>query len=90
LDVPEHLGEALDGARRRDPTVRLALAHPELARAEVPHRRTRVNAIEPPLVDLDEIRDELRAPDAPLADMAAHTREQLLVGQIPQLVHVRF
>ena len=90
LDVPEHLGEAPDGASGRDPTVRLALAHPELARAEVPHRRARVNAIEPPLVDLDEIGDELRAPDVALADMAAQAHEQLLVGQIPQLVHARF
>ena len=36
LDISEHLGEALDGASRHDPAVRLALAHPELARAEVP------------------------------------------------------
>ena len=90
LDVPEQLGKAPDGARRRDSTVRLALAHSELARAEIPHRRARVNAVEPPLVDLDEIRDELRAPDVPLADMPAQAHEQLLVGQIPRLVHDRF
>ena len=90
LDGPEHLGEASDGASRRDPAVCLALAHPELARAEVPHRRASMNAIEPPLVDLDEVRDELRAPDVSLADVPAQTREQILVGQIPQLVHDRF
>ncbi len=49
-----------------------------------------MNPIEPPLVDLDEIRDELRAPDVSLADMPAHARKQLLVGQIPRLVHDRF
>ena len=49
-----------------------------------------MNPIEPPLVDLDEIRDELRAPDVSLADMPAQVRQQLLVGQIPRLVHDRF
>ena len=49
-----------------------------------------MNAVEPPLVDLDEIRDELRAPDVPLADMPAQAHEQLLVGQIPRFVHDRF
>ena len=88
-DEPEHMREAPDDARRRDPALRLALAHPELASAEVPHRRARVHALEPPVFDLDQVCDELRVPDVPLADVATKPEEQLVVGQIPEFVHER-
>lgn len=52
LEVVERTGEAPDDARRRDPEVRFALAHPEQPNAEIPHRGAGVLHVEASLLDL--------------------------------------
>ena len=46
-----------------------------------------MNAIEPPLVDLDEIRDELRAPDVPLATCPRRRASRSSSARPPALHH---
>jgi hypothetical protein len=60
LDSLEQGRKALHEPRRRDPPERSALAHPETPRAEVEHRGARGAEIQPPLLDLDEVRDHAR------------------------------
>ena len=82
LEEAERERESRDDAGRGDPSLRFARAHPELANAEVPHRRARVLGVQSPVLHLGEIRDQARLPDVPVADVRVQPRKQLLVRQI--------
>ena len=90
LEIPAREWKPPHDTGHRDPAIRLALAHPEPAHAEIPHRRAGVLGIEPSRIHLSEIREQPHEPLVPSSDMRTETSNQLVVRQVPQLAHAPF
>lgn len=90
FEVPEDARERADEPCGDEPAMRLPLGHAEAMHAEVEHRRARQLEMKPPLFDLGQIGDEPCLPDVTVADVCLELREQLVVREIPHLVHSSF
>src|SRR5882757_5272094 len=84
----EQAGEPPNEASRIDPTMRRALAHPELPHAIVEHRRARRLQVERPLFDLPQMHDKMCNQPMTLRVNRPETRDQLLVGKFGE-THAR-
>ena len=89
LDALEEPRESDRKARRDEPAIGLALAHPETRRAEDEHRAARGLREEPAPLDLDEVPQDTDEHLAALHAERPETLEERVVREVREL-HERF